>query len=498
MFNPRDYLAKKYVEEKEREKAIRDRGFVSQHQADEAWRREIFDPIKGAAYLYDAANLIASPIAKYFTGQSNQGVLSKAREMQAALRENEASSDGPDPINSERPAPINNGLMSANPISIEEFTDTENQRPQYTGDGSDLRQAQDRSINDALAGEQNINNSVDVPSDPSDPRDKMTSRSLLRRALEASRTPIDMQRFEQLAQDRQRAGDLSMITSLAAGEAGPRYSGYQESYLKKALGEQGDKQLGDYGFASGGEFYETPGIQQARGQEADFAAAELLFDAENDRLAREQAERRLELSERRYDLNYLTPGERQNNARELGKLDELARTAYQTLRAIPTMEEAQGEFYQGIFADAVNEINRLMSLTGDEAAGQRVAAFNVAEGLANQFGIAKLSDIGGNDTERELMIAISTTFGRTNRPEANRILLKLLKDTAIWNAERAEAAKIWSWNYGTIHSPNEDGQTFGQYYETQKPANKDRDKYLSGSEGGSAGEVPPGAVLRLD
>ena len=152
------------------------------------------------------------------------------------------------------------------------------------------------------------------------------------------------------------------------------------------------------------------------------------------------------------------------------------------------MEQAQGEFYQGIFANSVNEINRLMSLTGDEAAGQRVAARDVAEGLANEFGIAKLSDIGGNDTERELMIAISTTFGMTNRPEANRTLLKLLKDTAIWNAERAEAAKIWSWNYGTLNSSNEDGQTFGQYYETQRPANKDRVKYLPGSEGGSAGE----------
>jgi hypothetical protein len=73
-----------------------------------------------------------------------------------------------------------------------------------------------------------------------------------------------------------------MITSLAAGEAGPRYSGYQESYLKKALGEQGDKKLGDYGFASGGEFYETPGIQQGRETQADFDASELLFDAESD------------------------------------------------------------------------------------------------------------------------------------------------------------------------------------------------------------------------
>ena len=40
------------------------------------------------------------------------------------------------------------------------------------------------------------------------------------------------------------------------------------------------KQLGDYGIASGGAFYETPGIQQGREEKADFDAANLLFDAE--------------------------------------------------------------------------------------------------------------------------------------------------------------------------------------------------------------------------
>ena len=336
----------------------------------------------------------------------------------------------------------------------------------------------DETIQETVAVEES-GPSVDQMTGRSD--DGMTGRFLLRRALENSRTPIDMQRFDQLAQDRNRAGDLSTLTSLYANEAGPRYDDYKKSYLTKAREEQGQQQLGDYGIASGGEFYETPGIQQGRETQADFDAADLLFDAENDRLARE-------LAERRYDSNIPTPGERQYNARELGKLDELARTAYQTLRAIPTMEQAQGKFYQGIFANSVNEINRLMSLTGDEAAGQRVAARDVAEGLANGFGIAKLSDIGGNDTERELMIAISTTFGMTNRPEANRTLLKLLRDTATWNVDRAQAAKRWSKDYNTLNGLNDKRQTFDEYYEEQRPANKDRGKYLPGSESGSAGQ----------
>ena len=113
------------------------------------------------------------------------------------------------------------------------------------------------------------------------PDDGMTARSLLRRALEASRNPIDMQRFEQLAQDRNRAGDLSTLTSLYAGEAGPRYADYKENYLKKAMAEKGQQQLGDYGFASGGQFYETPGIQQDREAETDIAAARILAPQES-------------------------------------------------------------------------------------------------------------------------------------------------------------------------------------------------------------------------
>lgn len=405
-------------------------------------------------------------------------------------------------------ARLNNSFMGLNPAyqaTVEEETDRirrvelDRNRRMALRDEAALREAEpqktvvpDSDTTAAILQAQGLGPSVvslsnesqdqDLPVEPvyNPPTDSMTGRFLLRRALEASRKPIDMQRFEQLAQDRQRAGDFSTLTSLYAGEAGPRYSGYQEGYLKKALGEQGQQQLGDYGIASGGQFYETPGIQQAREAETDIAGAELLFDAESDRFAQE-------LADRRYDLNIPTPGERQYNARELAKLDELSRTAYQTLRAIPTMEEAQGKFYQGIFANSVNEINRLMSLTGDEAAGKRVAARDVAEGLANGFGIAKLSDIGGNDTERELMIAISTTFGMTNRPEANRTLLKLLRDTANWNVGRAQAAKRWSKDYNTLNGLNDKRQTFDEYYEEQRPANKDRDKYLPGSEGGSAG-----------
>ena len=287
------------------------------------------------------------------------------------------------------------------------------------------------------------------------PDDGMTGRFLLRRALEASRKPIDMQRFEQLAQDRQRAGDFSTLTSLYAGEAGPRYSGYQESYLKKALGEQGDKQLGDYGFASGGQFYETPGIQQARGQEADFAASELLFDAENDRLAREQAERRLEIQEMAYNPNFVTKSQRNKNSDFLNKQKTKAEDAQRALGQIGAMREALGTADQGLFAPISNAVNSAFAeFKGASGAKQKTIAANVAQAIANAFGIDKLSQIGGNDTERELAIAISTAFQMTNQEEANIYLLNKLEEEMTKTVLRSQFADQWSARFTTVNNIN--------------------------------------------
>mgnify|MGYP001044082476 CR=1 FL=1 len=287
------------------------------------------------------------------------------------------------------------------------------------------------------------------------PDDGMTGRSLLLRALENSRTPIDMQRFEQLAQDRNRAGDLSTLTSLYAGEAGPRYSGYQEGYLKKALGEQAAQQLGDYGIASGGAFYETPGIQQGREQETDMAGAELLFDAENDRLARDQAERRLELSEMGYDPSYATKSQRNKNSDFLNKRKTKAEDAQRALDQIGAMREALGTADQGIFAPISNAINSgFAEFKFAKGARQKTIAANVAQAIANAFGIDKLSQIGGNDTERELAVAISTAFQMTNQEEANKYLLDKLEESMTKSVLRSQFADQWSAKFTTVNNVN--------------------------------------------
>jgi len=224
-----------------------------------------FSPVTAISNLYDVADSVASPISEYFTGQGTQGT--RSEERQAALRGESINADSqkdvvldPDQTNmrlsTEGVDLVNLGLADTDEVPdkavIEESGPSVDQMTGRSDDGMTAR---------------------------SD--DGMTSRSLLRRALKSSRTPIDMQRFEQLAQDRKRDGGLSMITSLAAGEAGPRYSDYKENYLKKAMEEKGQQQLGDFGYASGGEFYETPGIQQGRETQADLATARILAPQEN-------------------------------------------------------------------------------------------------------------------------------------------------------------------------------------------------------------------------
>ena len=348
---------------------------------------------------------------------------------------------------------------------------------------------------------------VDVAGVADAPVDAMSGRSLLRRALEASRTPIDMQRFKQLAQDRQRAGDLSMITSLAAGEAGPRYSGYQESYLKKALGEKGAQQLGDYGFASGGEFYETPGIQQAREQEADFAASELLFDAENDRIAREQAQRRLEIAEMGYDPSYATKSQRNRNSAFLIDLKDKATEAQRALSQVSAMREALGTADQGIFAPISNALNAAMAeFPGADRSKQKTIAANVAQAIANAFGIDKLSQIGGNDTERELAVAISTAFQMTNQEEANKYLLDKLEESMTKSVLRSQFADLWSQNFTTVNNPNPlTGETYivalEKFLEEETPRRLGRE--IEGTSilrpfDDNQENPPPGAVQLLE
>ena len=249
----RDLIEKRLREQKERDAGSsqfsRDaRNAVQGSIAGNLLTSAVLSPVESMSNVSRVNNALdpfRERIGNYFTGQGNQEKLSKAK--QAALRGESIEID-PDQTNlrlsTEGLDLVNLGLAGADEVP-------------------------DKAV---------IEEAVIEESGPS--VDQMTGRSLLLRALENSRTPIDMQSFEQLAEDRNRAGDLSTLTSLYAGEAGPRYDDYKKSYLTKAREEQGQQQLGDYGIASGGAFYETPGIQQGREEKADFDAANLLFDAE--------------------------------------------------------------------------------------------------------------------------------------------------------------------------------------------------------------------------
>ena len=222
----------------------------------------VLSPFKSMSNVSKVSNALdprGELMGDYFTSQGTQGTLSEER--QAALRGESINADSQKDV-----------VLDPNQTNMRYAAEGLNP-PDYGVAGTN------QVPNKAVIEEAGPNGPVDQMTGRSD--DEMTSRSLLRRALESSRTPIDMQRLEQLAQDRKRDGGLSMITSLAAGEAGPRYSDYKENYLKKAMEEKGQQQLGDFGYASGGEFYETPGIQQSRETQADLATARILAPQEN-------------------------------------------------------------------------------------------------------------------------------------------------------------------------------------------------------------------------
>ena len=78
----------------------------------------------------------------------------------------------------------------------------------------------------------------------------------------------------------------------------------------------------------------------------------------------------------------------------------------------------------GIWNPEIGMINSAMASLGFDSAEKKATAFNIANSIASQFGIEKLSQIGGNDTDKELAVSIKTTYGERNTKKANQLLLK--------------------------------------------------------------------------
>ncbi len=100
------------------------------------------------------------------------------------------------------------------------------------------------------------------------PEDELGSgRGMLARALQMYSQGPDTAALNELAQQRMREGDSSMLNALAAQFAGSDFEPVQGVLLKRAMAAQEPQKVGNYGLISGGKFVADP--YAARDTQAD-------------------------------------------------------------------------------------------------------------------------------------------------------------------------------------------------------------------------------------
>jgi len=313
--------------------------------------------------------------------------------------------------------------------------------------------------------------------------------SYLQRALALTEQQPDTAALQEYARARQAQGQQSMLNALAAGIAGPQYQGLQQGYLRRAMAAQEPEQVGS-GMAYGGKYITDPyaGRKEQTSMLSDIGKA--IIDAETEASRAAAADKRLEMM---YSPERVTPGERQQSGRRIIQLAEKFDAASQALSAIPTMEEALKNVPEGYFGPLIAETAKIASSLGVSRADKIAAGSQLADAISKQFGIAKLSDIGGNDTDRELMTAIATTYDGTNLREVNQKLLKLFTDVSKRNIAKFNEAQRWSENYGSIFRIGSDDQTFDEYFDKKyKEGNIESSNF--GSEDSYSASYDPNAV----
>lgn len=313
--------------------------------------------------------------------------------------------------------------------------------------------------------------------------------SYLQRALALTQEQPDMASLQEYARNRQAQGQQSMLNALAAGIAGPQYQGLQQSYLRRAMAAQEPEQIGP-GMAYGGKYISDP--YAGKKEQANILAetGKELFRAESEAAKAEAADKRLEMM---YSPERLTPGERQQSARRVMQYGEKADSARQTISLIPTMERALQDAPQGYFGPLIAKTASIASGLGISKADKLTAADQLADAISKQFGIAKLSDIGGNDTDRELITAISTTYNGQNLKEVNKELLKVLKQAADRGIDAFNEAQRWSVKNKSVLRPNEEGLTLDEYLKNKY---ENINASVTPTQNMDYGAPPAGAVRR--
>ena len=301
-----------------------------------------------------------------------------------------------------------------------------------------------------------------VTSNAQSDEEALTSGRLLRRALESVRNPVDISALNELAKQRAQEGDTAMMNALAAQFAGERFQPVQAQYLKRSMEAQSPMKVGNYGVISGGRFVADPYAQRDLQADVDLRAANALMGSEDRRYntAMDYA-----AAMARRGGTDVPAGIQMGDQRAVSKADEQAQAGSRAFDALNEMAEIMTRYKGSLIAPEIGFAQRTAAAFGSEEAAKKVQDYERLQQLAATVGIETLSQIGGNDTERELAVAISTAFDPRNLTESNLPLIRLKAAAAKAAIERPAEMSEWVARNGSLMRPDEKtGETWYQYW----------------------------------
>jgi hypothetical protein len=275
----------------------------------------------------------------------------------------------------------------------------------------------------------------------------------------------DMTAMNEYAQQRGRQGSSAMLNSLLANSAGENFAPQQAAYLKQAMAARDPLEVSG-GMLTNKGFVEDPYAARGEKGKAALAIAKELNDSEQ--IAQREADADARYERRYGNSSQATPGERLVDSRYINEARKNVESTSGALQNIGVMRSMLDVMPGGIWNPEIGMINSAMASLGFDSAEKKATAFNIANSIASQFGIEKLSQIGGNDTDKELAVSIKTTYGERNTKKANQLLLNLYESIVVANQNKPTELIKWKSKYGSTQNENADGESFDTYWDNYK------------------------------
>jgi hypothetical protein len=271
--------------------------------------------------------------------------------------------------------------------------------------------------------------------------------------------------MNEYAQQRGRQGSSAMLNSLLANSAGENFAPQQAAYLKQAMAARDPLEVSG-GMLTNKGFVEDPYAARGEKGKAALAIAKELNDSEQ--IAQREADADARYERRYGNSSQATPGERLVDSRYINEARKNVESTSGALQNIGVMRSMLDVMPGGIWNPEIGMINSAMASLGFDSAEKKATAFNIANSIASQFGIEKLSQIGGNDTDKELAVSIKTTYGERNTKKANQLLLNLYESIVVANQNKPTELIKWKSKYGSTQNENADGESFDTYWDNYK------------------------------